>query len=332
MRRKNYSYAKYGYIFCIPFVLAFLLFSLYPLLYTFTIGFTDMKGLGVTEFSIQKNSEGKVAPFENFKTVLESVTFKNSFKNTVKIWLINFIPQILLSIILAVWFTSRRNKIKGEGIFKVMFYMPNIITAASIAILFNVLFMYPVGPVNYMLTEVLGVMDEPHAFSQDRNAAQYTVAFIQFWMWYGYTMLILISGINGINPEMFESADIDGANSVQQFFFITLPNLRTIMVYTLVTSLIGGLNMFDVPKVYLDGGPSTPTGGATSTAAMYIYGQAFAVNTYKYNTAAAASLIMFIIIVILSLILFFLMRDKDAAAAAKLKRRARRASRGGGLL
>jgi multiple sugar transport system permease protein len=230
----------------------------------------------------------------------------------------NFIPQILLALLLTAWFTTRRTKLKGQGFFKVIFYMPNIITAATIAILFSTMFGYPLGPINDLLIQV-GILDQPVNFFLKTYNAQIVVAFIQFWMWYGYTMLILISGVLGISPDIFEAADIDGANTWQQFFGITLPNIRTILVYTLVTSLIGGLNMFDIPRLFLNGGPS----GATTTTSLFIYNQAFA-GSYMYARASAASMVMFVLIVAASLLLFWLMRDKDEVAANKALKKQRK--------
>ena len=181
--------------------------------------------------------------------------------------------------------------------------MPNIITAATIAILFNALLGYPMGPVNDIFMR-LGISKEPINFLVDKSVARGTVEFIQFWMWYGYTMIILISGVMGINPELFESAEVDGANRIQTFFYITIPNLKTILLFTLVTSLIGGLQMFDIPKLFLMGGPDN----ATLTTSVFIYNQAFS-GSYMYNRAAAASMIMFVIICAASAVLFFLMRD-----------------------
>lgn len=305
MRRKGVSYAKYGYIFCIPFLLAWLVFSLYPTIYTAVIGFTDLKGSGNTDFHILEN------PFENFKLILNNPSFQKALGNTAIIWIFNFIPQILLALVLTAWFTSRRRKIKGQGLFKVMFYMPNIITAATIAILFNSLFNYPIGPVNDLF-KTLGLSHEPIYFSLQKWTSRGIVAFIQFWMWYGYTMIVLISGVLGINPELFEASEIDGASGAQTFFFVTLPNLRTILIFTFITSLIGGLQMFDIPKMLYNGGPDS----ATLTTSLFIYNQAFS-GSYMYNRAAAASLIMFVIITILSAIVFYLMRDKYAAQQNK---------------
>ncbi len=309
MRRKGINYSKFGYIFSAPFILAFLIFSLYPILYTAAIGFTDLHGLIPKPIHILDN------PFQNFKDLLfHNQLFKQSLINTFILWIVNFIPQILLALLLTAWFTNKRLSIKGQGAFKVLLYMPNIITASTIAVLFSSLFGYPIGPVNSILHS-LGITDTPIFFLNDRNTARGIISFIQFWMWYGNTMIVLIAGVLGINPALFEAASIDGANGWQTFFRVTLPSLRTILTYSLVTSMIGGLQMFDIPQLFL-----TPAGGpdnATLTTSVFIYGQAFK-GSYLYNRAAAASMIMFVIAGVLSAILFYLMRDRDAA---KLKKR-----------
>ena len=300
-KNKTFSYAKYGYLFSLPFIIAYLVFHLYPIIYTAILGFTDCKGLGNTNWHILKDDLWK-----NFRTILNNATFKTSLKNTFVLWIMNFIPQIVLALLLTAWFTSKRNVIKGQGFFKVVFYMPNIITAASVAILFNVLFGYPKGPVNDILVS-LGLRSDAYYFTNNATASRWIIAFIQFWMWYGYTMIILISGVLGINPEIYEAAEIDGANDWQTFWQITIPNLRTILTYTLITSMIGGLNMHDMSKMFNNGNPNN----STLTTSVFIYNQAFA-GSYMYNRAAAASMIMFVIIAFFSVIVFYLMRDRKS--------------------
>jgi len=306
MKKKSFSYAKWGYIFSLPFVISFALFMLYPIAYTIVIAFTNMRGMLPSGVRIITEDL-----FANFRTVLTDPIFAKSLKNTFFIWGLNFLPQILLALILAAWFTNDRMKLYGKGFFKVIFYMPNIITAATVAILFNALFMYPKGPINDILMS-LGIRTSAYDFSVDALASQLIVAFIQFWMWYGYTMIVLISGILGISPDIFEAADIDGANGFQKFIYVTLPNLKTIMLFTLVTSMIGGLQMFDIPRLYLDGGPNDNT----RTASLFIYKKAFS-GAYIYNEAAAASLFMFLIIGVIAAIMFFVMRDKEEAKLHK---------------
>lgn len=306
--KKDLSNAKYGYLFSIPFIIAWVIFSLYPTIYTAVLGFTDNQGFGNTSWHILEN------PFENFDKILHTASFIKSIQNTVIMWVLNFIPQITLAMILTAWFTSRRRAVKGQGILKVIFYMPNIITAATIGILFHALFSYPTGPINDFLVSC-GIRDSSYNFFIDKKAARLIVAFIQFWQWYGYTMIILISGVLGISPDIYEAADIDGASDSQMFFLITIPNLKTILLYTLITSLIGGLNMYDIPKVFLNGGPDN----STLTTNIFIYEQAFS-GKYMYNRAAAASMLMFIVIAVCSAIIFFLMRDKEASANAKKRK------------
>ncbi len=311
-RTRTISYAKYGYLFSIPFVLTFLIFHLYPMIYTVVIGFTDLRGIGRTEINFLEN------PFENFRLIFNNATFRRAMNNTFLIWIMNFIPQMLVALLLTAWFTNRNLTVRGQGMFKVLFYMPNIITAATIAILFQSLFGYPKGPINDVFL-TFGWIESPLNFHLQHWTARGVVAFIQFWMWYGHTMIILIAGVLGINPTLFEAAEIDGATATQIFFRITLPRLKTIVLYTLVTSMIGGMQMFDIPRMFLWGGPDN----ATLTATLFIYNQAFS-GSYLYNRAAAASILLFLIIAVLSSILFFVMRDRGAE---KLKRKQRQLKR-----
>ena len=333
--KKLVNYAKYGYLFSIPFILTFLIFTLYPIVYTFLIGFTDLAGAGNTKwhFIFSQNAVGGPKPlFDNFVAVLKNSSFQKAFTNTVIIWTINFIPQLGFALLFTAWFTDRRSKVKGSGIFKILFYMPNIITAATVAILFNVLFGYPKGAVNDIIigfSKLFGVQKElmqsdPKAwelavmfdFNNNAWALKLIVAFIQFYQWYGYTMVNLVAGVIGISPEIFEAAEIDGANRVQTFFRVTLPCIRQILLFVLVTSLIGGLNMFDVPQLYAD---EKRANGAIMTLNMFVRSQGLD-NRYLYNKAAAASVIMFIVIVVLSAIIFFILRDKDEAKLKKLRK------------
>jgi len=316
LRRTGVSYTKYGYLFCLPFIAAFAIFSLYPTLYTAVIGFTDMKGIIPKPIHIMDN------PFQNFRDLIfDNASFKKSLYNTGLIWIANFIPQMLLALLLTAWFTNQRLNIRGQGLFKVLLYMPNIITAGTIAVLFSALFAYPMGPVNSLL-EMMGWIDEPVFFLQDKTTARGLVAFIQFWMWYGNTMIVLIAGVMGINPALFEAASIDGANGFQTFFRVTLPSLRTILLFTMITSMIGGLQMFDIPQLFLAGGPDN----STQTMSVFIYNQAFK-GSYMYNRAAAASMIMFLIAGALALAMFYMMRDRDTARLKKAEKKARKAAR-----
>jgi multiple sugar transport system permease protein len=307
-RNANLNYDRYGYLFIAPFFIVFLIFQLYPILFTFKTSLTDAVGWD----KILNNS---IIGFENFKILFTandvSKLFWESFGNTVIMWIMNFIPQISMALILASWFTDSHLHLRGQGAFKVLIYMPNIITAATIAMLFFSLFSYPIGPVNTLL-QCLGMENMPYEYFRKVWVSRGIIAFIQWWMWYGNTMIIMIAGISGINPSLFEAGMVDGCTSRQIFWKITLPLIRPILLYNLVTSLVGGFTMFDIPHLMTQGNPNN----TTNTVARFIYQQGFT-GTYNFNMASAASVVLFIVIVICSLALSAMLKDRDAVPKKK---------------
>jgi len=303
-KRKSISYDKYGYIFVAPFFITFLIFQLYPIFFTFRTSLTDAAGWS-------KVLENSIIGFDNFVKLFSFETevskfFWLSLSNTVKIWIVNFIPQIGMALLLASWFTDTRLRLRCQGAFKVMIFMPNIITAATIAMLFFSFFNFPIAPINTLMQQ-FGLLSSPYEFFRSTAASRGLISFIQWWMWYGNTMIIMIAGILGINPVLFEAALVDGCTSRQVFWRITLPLIKPILLYNLVTSLVGGLTMFDIPHLMTQGNPNY----TTNTVARFIYTQGFETPN-NFNIASAASVILFVIIVICSLILAVLMRDRDA--------------------
>lgn len=306
-KNKTVEYGKYGYIFILPFFIVFLIFQFYPLLYTFFTSFvfkvqtgrgnaTEVMGLGnYTNYVFTQGSE-----------VFQAIGV------TVILWLLNFIPQILLSLLLAAWFTDAHNKLKGQGVYKVLMYMPNIITAATIAVLFYSLF-----EVNGSMT---AMMRKLHivAEGQDIFASGYwtmfIIGFIQFWMWYGNTMIVLVAGIMGISPSLYEAAMVDGASSRQQFFQITLPLLKPILQFTLVTSAIGGLQMYDIPQLLNKGLPVLNINGtnvqSTRTIVMLIKNYVDAGAKQDYGRASAYSVVLFILTLAVSMVFYIATSEK----------------------
>lgn len=302
-KKSTINYDRYGYIFIAPFFIVFLIFQLYPIFFTFRTSMTDAVGWN----KILNNS---IIGFQNYKTLFTanevSRLFWQSFGNTIIMWLFNFVPQIAMALILASWFTDQHLHLHCQGAFKVLIYMPNIITAATIAMLFFSLFSYPIGPVNTLMQN-LGIVNMPFEYFRSVAASRGLISFIQWWMWYGNTMIIMIAGISGINPSLFEAAMVDGCTSRQTFWKITLPLIRPILLYNLVTSLVGGFTMFDIPHLMTQGNPNN----TTNTVARFIYTQGFT-GSYNFNMASASSVVLFIIIVICSLVLNMLMKDRDA--------------------
>ena len=147
------------------------------------------------------------------------------------------------------------------------------------------------------------------------------IAFIQFWMWFGNSMITLSAGILGINPSVFEAAQLDGASQKDIFLHITLPLIKPIVVYSLVVSTLGGLQVFDIPYLFLSGGPVMEGGrNATETIAVYIYKIAFT-GEMRYNVASAASVYLFVICMIVSFVLFRVTHTDERRSEERAQRR-----------
>lgn len=316
-RIKSISYAKYGYMFIAPFFIIYVIFQLWPLINTFRLSFYGNAST-LDEMVGLQNFQQILFGTGNKTAIAVHEDFILSMKNTVILWFGNFIPQIFLSLLLAVWFTEAKLKIVGKGFFKVVMYMPNIITAASVASLFLMLFNdSPYGVANSILMDA-GYLSEPFKFVTDATSARILVMFIQTWMWFGNTMIMLMSGIMGISPSLFEAASIDGANSRQVFTKITFPLLQPIMVYTLITSMIGGFQMFDIPYLFHKGVTLNPN---IQTVAVFVYQKFHKVaNSPSYGHSAAASVILFAITGALGAIVFYMNRDKDEIEQKKKRK------------
>lgn len=323
-KRRTVEYGRYGYFFIAPFFIVYAAFQLWPLIYTIGLSFCKLFTDPMFNETVGPTFNG----IDNYKASLFSDAGKfldtypiDSLRNTLLMWFINFLPQIILALILAAWFTDTKVKLKGQGAYKIMVFMPNIITAATISVLFYSMFNYPAGPVNIKLQD-WGWISEPYQFLNRKWSARLIISFINFWMWYGNTMIVLIAGILGISPSLFEAARVDGASALQIFFKITLPLLRPILLYTLVQSVVGGLQMYDIPKLLTQSGTGDPD-YTTRTITMYIQTTSQS-NSKQIGMAAAASMILFVVTLVISLVMFYIMRDKDAIKERKIIKQAQR--------
>jgi ABC-type sugar transport systems, permease components len=317
-RLKSVSYSKYGLLFVLPFFIAYILFSLWPLISTFYYSFFEY---------ITRNLRTSVefCGFQNYRNVLgladgERAYFLTYLGNTLRLWILNFIPQVLLALLIAAWLTDNRVKLRRKGLYKVLVYMPNIITAASISLLFYAL-LSKLGPVMSTLRS-WGVIGASADVMTSKWATSLTISFILFWMWYGNSTLLLIAGMMGINASLYEAADIDGATGRQKFFYVTLPLLKPVLLYVLVTSAIGGLQLYDIPALF-----NTGTGGGliglpddtSTTVTMYI----MRLHASDTGRAAAVSVLLFLITLAISLLFFRVFQD-DRGHHARLGRASRR--------
>ncbi len=287
-RRKSISYAKWGYIFILPFFLVYLVFTLVPQVLTiynsfFTNYMDGLKQVG-PDFVGLKNYVTLFTP--NKQGIILILKYAG---NTLILWLLGAIPQFAIALLLAVFFTSYRLNIKGQGFFKTVIYMPNLIMASAFSMLFFTLFS-KVGPVNQLLQQT-GLADKTIDFFVSKVTVRGLIALMNFLMWFGNTTIVLMAGIMGIDQTLFEAATIDGANAVKVFFRVTMPLLMPIFVYCLITAMIGGIQMFDVPQVLTNrlGMPDR----TSFTLVMYLNN--YLSTSKNYGMSGAISVIIFII-------------------------------------
>ena len=287
---KSISYSKWGYIFILPFFVTFFIFSFLPLLDTIRYSFYEYYRSGLKV--VGPNFVG----FKNYVSLLKSDMLRYA-GNTFVLWIIGFIPQIVISLVLAAWFTDQRLKIHCQQFFKVVIYLPNLIMASAFAMLFFTMFSNS-GPINSILMN-LGWTKAPIDFMGSVGGTRALVGLMNFLMWFGNTSIMLMAAIMGISPDLFEAAALDGCNHSQIFFKITLPLIRPILSYTLITSLIGGLQMFDVPQI-LTNGRGTPDRTAY-TLIMFLNSH---LKSSNYGMAGALSVYLFVVSGILCFIVY----------------------------
>ena len=288
---------RYGLLFCIPFIITFLIFSVYPVIGTFSMSFTDYKGYGKAD----------IVMFDNYTRALSDPLLWDAFVNTLKIWGVNIVLQLGLALLLTVLFSDIKYKMKGLSIFRAIFYLPNLIACTSVAFLFKTLLDWQYGSVNQVLMEI-GLISEPiNWLGGSGLTAQMVVGVIGAWMWFGNSFIMLMAGVQGISRDYYEAATIDGAGRWTIFFKVTLPLLKPIMMYVAITSLIGGLQLFDIP--YLISGTKGLPGRSLFTAVFYLFNMAFTNRQMGY--AAAIAFVLFAIIAVCSFIAFKMMNSKE---------------------
>ncbi|MCI9102564.1 MAG: sugar ABC transporter permease [Lachnospiraceae bacterium] len=313
-KRKKIDYSKWGYIFILPFFLCFFIFSFIPLVDTIRYSFFEYYRSGIKE--IGPNFAG----MENYFNLLKSDMLKYA-GNTLILWIIGFIPQIVVALVLAEWFVDARLKIHGTQFFKVVIYLPNLIMASAFAMLFFTMFSTN-GPVNSILMS-MGLLKKPIDFLGSVLGTRSLVGLMNFLMWFGNTTIMLMAAIMGISPDIFEASDLDGCNSVQRFFNITLPLIRPILAYTLITSIIGGLQMFDVPQI-LTNGQGTPD-RTSMTLIMFLNSH---LKSKNYGMAGALSVYLFIVSGILCFLVYRITNNEDPDGSKAAAKKAKKEKRG----
>lgn len=298
------DYNRAGYLFVLPFVVVFLIFNVYPVLRTLFLSFTNTKIAGV--------GQADWVWFDNYVRVLTDKFFWRALWNTVRIWGVNIILQLGLAFILMMVFSDVKYKMKGLGIFRVIYYLPNLIAATSVAFLFKTLLDWRYGTFNqiiYGIYQLFGKNYNPIDWLGTAANAGNTIAVIQTWVWFGNSFIMLMAGVQGISKDYFEAAAIDGAGRWTVFRKITLPLIRPIMLYVAITSLIGGLQMFDLP--YLMSDKASASYNSVQTVVMYLYKFGFETGTTQTGYASAIAYVIFLIILSVSVLQLKIFNKKE---------------------
>ncbi|MDF1618127.1 carbohydrate ABC transporter permease [Petrocella sp. FN5] len=277
-----------GWSFVAIAVILAAVFAIYPILNSMYLSTMSGKGV-VYEF----------VGLGNIKRLFRDAVFKQALKNT----MVYFIFQVPIMLTLALVIASLLNdkKLKFKGFFRTAIFLPCVTSLVAYSILFKSMFSVD-GLINQTLL-FLNIIDAPIAWLRDAFYAKVTVILAITWRWTGYNMIFYLAGLQNIDPAIYEAAEIDGASKIKQFFFITIPMLKPIILFTSIMSTIGTLQLFDEVVNLTGGGASTPTFNATMTLSQYIYDLSFKfVPNFGY--AATVSYVIVFFIAILSIIQF----------------------------
>jgi lactose/L-arabinose transport system permease protein len=282
-----------GWSFVAVAVILAAVFAIYPILNSLYLSTMSGKGV-VYEF----------VGLGNIKRLFRDAVFKQALKNT----MVYFIFQVPIMLTLALVIASLLNdkKLKFKGFFRTAIFLPCVTSLVAYSILFKSMFSVD-GLINQTLL-FLNIIDAPIAWLRDAFYAKVTVILAITWRWTGYNMIFFLAGLQNIDPAIYEAAEIDGASKTKQFFFITIPMLKPIILFTSIISTIGTLQLFDEVVNLTGGGASTPTFNATMTLSQYIYDLSFKfVPNFGY--AATVSYVIVFFIAILSIIQFRMAGD-----------------------
>jgi lactose/L-arabinose transport system permease protein len=268
------------YIFLSPFIIVFAIFMVYPILDSLYLSFTSAQG-----------STSSWVGIENFKNVLTDSLFWKSLGNTAIILIVQVPLMLLLGTLLAV--TLNAKFVKGRSFFRLAIFLPVLIDLVTYSIVFSMIFNDQYGILNYVLKAFhIG----PIHWLQESLWARITIIIAVTWRWTGYNAIILLAGLQAVDKSLYESAEVDGASKISQFFHITIPMLKPILLFCGILSTIGTLQLFTEPSLLTNGGPNN----ATETPVMYMY--QFGFQSFHFGYASAAAYIITFIVGILSYI------------------------------
>ena len=296
MTQKNNRYHRYlnrtGWGFITPALMFYLVFMLYP--------------IGSSLFLVTQKWRGMSREFVglgNFVRMAHDQIFWKALGHNFLFMVIQIPLMVFLAMVIAVILHQGIKRLRG--LFRTIYFLPVVTSLVAYSILFRIL-LQSNGLLNNFLYS-LKLITEPIGWLNDPFWAKVTIILALTWRWTGYNMVFFLVGLQNINKEIYEAAEVDGASQIRQFFTITLPLLTPVILFSLVTSTSGTMQLFDEPNVLTwEGGPAN----ATMTAALYIYRQAFVLNS-DFGYASALSYVMVIIAALLAFIQIKVLKEKN---------------------
>ncbi|MER7005063.1 sugar ABC transporter permease [Dactylosporangium sp. NPDC000555] len=280
------------YLFVAPFFLLFAVFGAYPLVYTAVL-------------SLRKNTliggDAGFVGFENYRKVLVDAHFWTVIYNTFGMFIVATVPQLILALMVASWLNKN---MRARTAIRMGVLVPNITSVAAVGIVFGLIFADRYGLANWLIQSV-GF--DPIEWRNHRWSSWTAIAFMVDWRWTGYNALIYLAAMQAIPKELYESAALDGASAFRRFWRITVPLIQPTILFTVIISTIGGMQLFTEPLLFNYGRIQGGSLNEFQTVAMYIYETTFT-NNYNVGKGAAISWLLFLIILIFALVNFLLVR------------------------
>ena len=288
------------YLYIAPFFLLFAVFGLFPLLYTAWVSLTDRNLL---------HPHASFIGLDNYTTLLHDSYFWNAVENTLGIWFVSTVPQLLLALLLA---HVLNTQLRARTVFRMSVLLPQVTSLVAVGLIFTQLFGHDYGLVNY----VLGLFGIHHVYWEaGRFTSWIAISTMVVWRWTGYNALLYLAAMQGIPEHLYEAAAVDGARRWRQFIHVTIPMLRPTIIFTVIISTIGGLQLFTEPYLFQPSQQGA-TGGSDrqyQTVAMYLYEKAFASGEFKFGYASAIAWCLFLLIALVSLVNFLVIRRLRSA-------------------
>jgi cellobiose transport system permease protein len=266
-----------------PFYFLYLIFGIFPILYTSYMAFFSWDPLGEKIF----------IGLANFTNLLADDTLWKALRNTLSIWVLGTIPQLALALYMAT--LLNRTRLKFSGFWRSAILIPNVTSVLAIAVIFSSLYGRDFGLINYALS-FFGI--DKINWMNGTFSSHVEIATMIIWRWTGYNALIYLAAMQSIPKELYESAQLDGANGWEQFRYITLPGIRNVLIFTVTMSTIGGLQTFNEP--YILGGVTGGNDKQFYTLAMFLYEEAF--RKFQFGYGAAIGIFIFFCVVIFAII------------------------------